>query len=97
MQFIKKGCFNAIKSQKPLPRLMFTDLDARDSKFSGVPIDWGSWNSYLQNVVCRCAQVSKAEGFYYFGVKNFGRFKSKKTLFSILGLCFHQGNLYSSN
>ena len=76
---------------------MFTDLDARDSKFSGVPIDWGSWNSYLQNVVCRCAQVSKAEGFYYFGVKNFGRFKSKKTLFSILGLCFHQGNLYSSN
>nr|XP_058950079.1 streptococcal hemagglutinin-like [Pocillopora verrucosa] len=80
VQFIKKGCFNAIKSQKPLPRLMFTDLDARDSKFSGVPIDWGSWNSYLQNVVCRCAQVSKAEGFYYFGVKNFGECWSGENL-----------------
>ncbi|XP_022796157.1 uncharacterized protein LOC111334628 isoform X1 [Stylophora pistillata] len=72
VQFIKKGCFNDLQSPKPLPKLMFTDLNARDAKFSGVPIDWGSWASYLQNVVCRCAQVSKAKGFYHFGIENFG-------------------------
>lgn len=93
MQFIKKGCFNDLQSPKPLPKLMFTDLNARDTKFSGVPIDWGSWASYLQNVVCRCAQVSKAKGFYHFGIENFGRVKSKQAFFyvAVVTLVFIKG------
>lgn len=51
---------------------MFSDLDKNSAKFSGVPVDWGRWDSHLDDVVCRCAQVSKANGFNYFGIENFG-------------------------
>lgn len=55
--------------------MMFTDLDNRTAKYSGFPVDWGSWDNYMDDVVCRCAQVSKAKGFKYFGVENFGEYK----------------------
>ena len=76
MHFTKKGCFNNLQNPRPLPQMMFTDLDARAARFSGVLVDWGSWDSYLNDAVCRCAQVSKAKGFNYFGIENFGGFKS---------------------
>ncbi|XP_078379193.1 uncharacterized protein LOC144662284 [Oculina patagonica] len=71
VHFIKKGCFNDLQSPRPLPKLIFSDLDKNSAKFSGVPVDWGRWNTYLDDVVCRCAQVSKAKGFKYFGIENF--------------------------
>ena len=78
MDFIKKGCFNDLQNPRPLPQLMFTDLNNSTAKFSGFPVDWGSWDSYLDDVVCRCAQVSNAKGFNYFGIENFGEY-----------LCYH--------
>ena len=75
VDFIKKGCFNDLQSPRPLPQMMFTDLDKTNSKFSGVPVDWGRWNGYLDQVVCRCAQASKEKGFNYFGIESFGEYK----------------------
>ena len=56
---------------------MFSDLDENSPKFSGVPVDWGRWDNYLDDVVCRCAQLSKAKGFNYFGIENFGEYMSQ--------------------
>lgn len=74
---IKKGCFNDLRNPRPLPKLMFTDLDNSTAEFSGFPVDWGSWDGYLDDVVCRCAQVSKAKGFTYFGIENFGEYRPR--------------------
>ena len=72
MDVVKKGCFNDLRNPRPLPKLIFTDLDNSTAEYSGFPVDWGSWDGYLDDVVCRCAQVSKAKGFTYFGIENFG-------------------------
>ena len=52
---------------------MFTDLDQNAVKYSGFPVDWGKFDAYLNDVACRCAQVSKAKGFTYFGIADFGK------------------------
>ena len=53
---------------------MFTDLDNNAAEYSGFPINWGSFDDYLEDVACRCAQVSKAKGFTHFGIENFGEY-----------------------
>lgn len=73
--FTKKGCFNDLQNPRPLPRLLFTDLDQKAPEYSGFPVDWGNFDNYLENVACRCAQVSKAKGFTYFGIENFGEYR----------------------
>lgn len=78
VDFIKRGCVNDLQSRRPLPQLMFTDLDINNAKFSGFPVDWGSWNSYMDDVVCRCAEISRSKGFDYFGLGNFGECWSGK-------------------
>ena len=77
IHFIKKGCFNDLRNPRPLTQLMFTDLDKKASKFSGFPVDWGNFDGYLENVACRCAQVSKAKGFTHFGIENFGKYREQ--------------------
>jgi len=77
VDFSKKGCFNDLQAGlRPLPQLMFTDLDNSTAQYSGFPVDWGSWDAYLDDVVCRCAQVSKAKGFNLFGIGNFGEYNA---------------------
>ncbi|XP_022796155.1 uncharacterized protein LOC111334626 [Stylophora pistillata] len=78
VDFTKRGCFKDLQSRRPLPQLMLTDLDMNNAKFSGFSVDWGSWNSYLEDVVCRCAQISRSKGFDYFGLANFGECWSGK-------------------
>ena len=72
MGFTKKGCFNDLQNSRPLSQRLFTDLDKSSADFSGFPVDWGSWDNHLDDMVCRCAQMSKAKGFTYFGIENFG-------------------------
>jgi len=77
VDFSKKGCFNDLQAgSRPLPQLMFTDLDKSSTEYSGLPVDWGNWDAYLDDVVCRCAQVSKAKGFNLFGIGNFGEYNA---------------------
>lgn len=77
VDFSKKGCFNDLQAgSRLLPQLMFTDLDNSASQYSGFPVDWGSWDAYLDDVVCRCAQLSKAKGFNSFGIGNFGEYNA---------------------
>ena len=75
MDFIKKGCYNDLRNARPLPQLMFTDLDKSSPDFSGFPMEWGNWDSHLDDMVCRCAQLSKAKGFSNFGIANFGEYR----------------------
>ena len=72
IDFVKKGCFNDLANPRALPYLLFTDIDNTSSSFSDFPVDWGSWDDYLGDVVCRCAQRAKAKGYSYFGIENFG-------------------------
>ncbi|XP_068686100.1 uncharacterized protein [Montipora foliosa] len=78
VHFTKKGCFNDLRNPRPLRKLMFTDLDENAVKYSGFPVDWGRFDSYLEDVACRCAQVSKAKGFTHFGIEDFGECWSGK-------------------
>lgn len=81
VDFSKKGCFNDLKNgSRPLPQLMFTDLDNTAAQYSGFPVDWGSWDAYLDGVVCRCAQASNAKGFNLFGIENFGEYYADNCL-----------------
>lgn len=58
-----------------MPQLLFTDLDESSPDFSGFAINWGNWDSHLDDMVCRCAQLSKAKGFGNFGMANFGEYR----------------------
>lgn len=53
---------------------MFIDFDINNVKFSGFLVDWGSWNSYMDDVVCWCVEILWLKGFDYFGLGNFGEF-----------------------
>ena len=75
VDFIKKGCYNNLLNGRPLPQLLFTDLDESSPDFSGFAINWGNWDSHLDDMVCRCAQLSKAKGFGNFGIANFGEYR----------------------
>ncbi|XP_029197973.2 uncharacterized protein LOC114963020 isoform X2 [Acropora millepora] len=78
VDFKKEGCFNNLRNSRRLRELMFTDLDQNAVKYSGFPVDWGKFDAYLNDVACRCAQVSKAKGFTYFGIADFGECWSGK-------------------
>ena len=54
---------------------MFTDLDKNAAEYSDFPVDWGNFDDYLKDVACRCAKLSKAKGFPYFGIENFGEYR----------------------
>lgn len=87
VEFRKKGCFNDLQAgSRPLPKLMFTDLDNSTAQYSGFPVDWGSWDAYLDDVVCRCAQVSKAKGFNLFGIGNFGEYNADNCVYNFCSL-----------
>ena len=75
MDFIKRGCYNNLLNARPLPQPLFTDLDESSPDFSGFAINWGNWDSHLDDMVCRCAQLSKGKGFGNFGIANFGEYR----------------------
>ncbi|XP_028515478.1 uncharacterized protein LOC114575226 [Exaiptasia diaphana] len=74
----KVGCFkDDSKQPRPLKERLFVD-----SLNSGYEIDWGSWNDYMVDLVCRCAEVAAAKKHDYFGIQNFGE-------------CWAGGNTYN--
>ena len=55
-----------------MPDLLFTDRDSSSAKFSGKHIDWKNWDTYTKDLVCRCAERAKAEGYMVFGLQYYG-------------------------
>ena len=69
--YYKIGCYKD-KSPRPLPELLFTDRDKSSPKYSGHPVDWSNWNSYLKQVVGRCAAAARDKDYEHFGVQFYG-------------------------
>jgi len=74
VQYEKLGCFKDSKvAPRPLADLILTDRDTSSPVYSGGKISWGTWNTYLTDLVCRCAQKAAEAGIYqYFGIQNHG-------------------------
>ena len=72
--FTPIGCFNDKQQEhgRPLPELLITDRDVKSPKFSGIKVNWGQWDKYLNDIVCRCAAKAKEKKYSLFGVQNYG-------------------------
>lgn len=84
-QFENMGCYaDKQLPLRPLPDLIFTDMEELSPKFSGVEAKLGELDMYLGDVLCRCAEQAQELGYKYFGVQNHGkaaymvRFRCKK-------------------
>lgn len=44
----------------------------KSAKFSGIKVNWGEWDKYLNDIVCRCAAKAKEKKYSLFGVQNYG-------------------------
>ena len=62
-----------MKLPRPLPKLLFTDRDSATKKFSGKSVDWQDWNSYINDLVCRCAKEAKVRNYAYFSIQFYGK------------------------
>ncbi|KAJ7381347.1 hypothetical protein OS493_001472 [Desmophyllum pertusum] len=71
--YTKLGCLkDDMISPRPLPELLFTDRDPTVKKYSNIPIDWTNWNSYIKDLVCRCAKEAKVRNFDIFSIQFYG-------------------------
>lgn len=73
--FHKLGCYKDNEVlPRPLPKLMFTDRDHKSLLYSNIRIDWGKWDSYISDLVCRCAEKAAENNYRFFGLQFFGKF-----------------------
>lgn len=56
-----------------MQELIFTDMDKNSPKYSGIEAKLGELDTYLGNVLCRCAEQAQELGYEYFGVQNHGK------------------------
>ena len=72
--FKRLGCYkDNWQEHRPLPQLLFTDLDELSPLYSGKKYDKKNFDrSYLDDLVERCASKSKLLGYDVFGVEKFG-------------------------
>ena len=58
---------------RPLPELIMTDRpEPVTPVWSGKEIDWMDWDTYLAELVCRCAKKAAEKKYSVFGVQHFG-------------------------
>lgn len=73
-QFKNVGCYvDQQISPRPIPELIFTDINTSSPKYSGRQAHLGELDTYLSDVLCRCAELVQELGYEYFGVQNHGR------------------------
>ena len=73
-QFENVGCYEDKQiSPRPLPELIFTDINITSPKHSGKKAQLGELDIYLSDVLCRCAERAQELGYEYFGVQNHGK------------------------
>ena len=72
-KFKNVGCFADMQtSSRPIPELIFTDLDENSTKYSGHKAQLGELDTYLSDLLCRCAELTQELGYEYFGLQNHG-------------------------
>ncbi|CAH3199325.1 unnamed protein product, partial [Porites evermanni] len=60
ISYAKIGCFKDDRTNpRPVPVLVFTDRDNSSNVWSGKTIDWSNWDTYIVDLVCRCANESR--------------------------------------
>lgn len=64
--------------------LILTDRDTKDPVYSGQVIDWGNWNAYLVDLVCRCARKAAEKKYNYFGIQYYGEIFKFWAIISII-------------
>ena len=47
-------------------------MDINSPKYSGKKVQLGELDTYIDDVLCRCAERSQKLGYEYFGVQNHG-------------------------
>ena len=73
VKYNKLGCFkDDMKNPRPLPLLLFTDRDSKSPVYSNKEIDWKNWDTYIKDLVCRCAKAAEEKKFSLFGLQNSG-------------------------
>ena len=76
--YTKVGCFrDDMSNPRPLPELLFTDRDPSVKKYSNIPVDWQKWDSYLKDLVCRCAKEAKVLNYQFFSIQFYGKLNLK--------------------
>jgi len=67
------GCFVDNKSpNRPLPELIFTDNDPESTVYSGVSVQADDWETYMPDLVCRCAKAASMKNYSHFGIQGYG-------------------------
>ena len=71
--YTKIGCFkDDRKNPRPVPVLVFTDRDVSSDVWSGNTIGWPNWDTYIVDLVCRCANESRARNYSHFSIQYYG-------------------------
>ena len=71
--FTPVGCFKDKLNERLLPELLSTDRDMNSKQYSGIKVKWGKWDTYMYDLVCRCAKKAKENKYSHFGVQNYGK------------------------
>lgn len=74
VKHVKAGCFNdkTKPSLRAMSELLFQDRSDKGKSFSGQKVDWNNWNTYLPDLVCRCAVAAVNRGYTFFGIQFYG-------------------------
>ena len=82
VKFTKLGCYNDDQnSPRPLPIEILNDIGSQSPGFSGSYANWGEWDEYYKDFICRCAKETLHHGYKVFGVQNFGKYQIFKTVY----------------
>lgn len=69
----KVGCFNdRITPSRPFPEELVNHRDPYSENWDGHTIDWYKWPESLHALACKCANLTKAKGYKYFGLQFYG-------------------------
>jgi len=72
-KFSPVGCFSdTMISPRPMPNYAMNERDRSIDNWNGFMIDWQNWNTYLPQLVCRCAQVARDFGHDLFAIQFYG-------------------------
>lgn len=76
VKYQKLGCYkDTAKAPRLLEKLILTDRDPKSPVFSNVNVDWGSWDSYLPSLACRCAEKAEENKYTYFSLQHYGTYR----------------------
>ena len=70
--FERIGCYRDFS--RALFDYILTDMDSSLSIYSGMPVDWENFGTYIPDFACRCAQKAAEKGYDTFGLQFYGKY-----------------------